>query len=122
MLPHYALQSASASLSLSLSNQINMLYWHEWKYDINIGKKRGTEQQKVEMNRKISQCFKVWTASWYVFLETRAAVRPLVAGVIMTGTKEEVRWCHIKSDDGWIKRTQTFTDETAVRFLCDLTR
>lgn len=56
---HYALQSASASLSLSLSNQINMLYWHEWKYDINIGKKRGTEQQKVEMNRKISQCFKV---------------------------------------------------------------
>lgn len=27
-------------LSASLSNQINMLYWHEWKFDINIGKKK----------------------------------------------------------------------------------
>lgn len=76
-----------------------------------LAKKRGTEQQKVEMNRKISQCFKVWTASEYVFLETRAAVRPLVAGVIMTSAKEEVRWRSITSDDGWIKHSQTFTDE-----------
>jgi len=45
MLPHYALRSAP----LALSSRINKLYWHEWKYDINIGtkKKKVIHQQKV---------------------------------------------------------------------------